>query len=85
LAVAKRSVDLDPASPPVSHSLAVQLSLARQFDNAIAQSHKTLELDPNFAPLSEELRHRTSMRSNWIVDSLKGTCHGSVLKPVSGC
>ena len=49
LAVAKRSLDLDPASPAVSHSLAVQLYLARQFDNAIAQAHKTLELDPNFA------------------------------------
>jgi TolB-like protein/Tfp pilus assembly protein PilF len=49
LAVAKHSLDLDPASPAVSHSLAVQLYLARQFDNAIAQAHKTLELDPNFA------------------------------------
>ena len=49
LAVAKHSLDLDPASPAVSHSLAVQLYLARQFDQAIEQSHKTLELDPNFA------------------------------------
>ncbi len=54
LAVAKHSLDLDPASPAVSHSLAVQLYLARQFDNAIAQAHKTLELDPNFA-ISYEL------------------------------
>jgi TolB-like protein/Flp pilus assembly protein TadD len=49
LAVAKHSLDLDPASPAVSHSLTVQLYLARQFDQAIEQSHKTLELDPNFA------------------------------------
>jgi TolB-like protein/Tfp pilus assembly protein PilF len=49
LAVAKHALDLDPASPAVSHSLAVQLYLARQFDQAIEQSHKTLELDPNFA------------------------------------
>ncbi len=54
LEVAKHSLDIDPASPPVSHSLAVQLYLARQFDNAIAQAHKTLELDPNFA-ISYEL------------------------------
>jgi len=54
LAVAKHSLDLDPASPAVSHSLAVQLYLARQFDNAIDQAHKTLELDPNFA-ISYEL------------------------------
>ena len=49
LAVAKRCLDLDPASPAVSHSLTVQLYLARRFDQAIEQSHKTLELDPNFA------------------------------------
>jgi len=54
LAVAKRCLDLDPASPAVSHSLTVQLYLARQFDQAIEQSHKTLELDPNFA-ISYEL------------------------------
>jgi len=49
LAVAKASLDLDPASPSVSHYLAVQLYLARQFDQAIEQCHKTLDLDPNFA------------------------------------
>ena len=35
LGVAKRALDLDPASPAVSHSLAVQLYLARKFDRAI--------------------------------------------------
>ena len=54
LAVAKRSLDLDPASPAVNHSLAVQFYFARQFDQAIEQAHKTLELDPNFA-ISYEL------------------------------
>ena len=49
VAVAKHSFDLDPASPAVSHSLTVQLYLARRFDQAIEQSHKTLELDQNFA------------------------------------
>jgi serine/threonine protein kinase/Tfp pilus assembly protein PilF len=49
LAVAKRALDLDPASPAVSHVLAVQLYLARQFDQAIQQCHKTLEMDPNYA------------------------------------
>jgi TolB-like protein/Tfp pilus assembly protein PilF len=49
LAVAKRAVDRDPASPAVSHSLAVQLYLARQFDQAIEQAHNTLELDARFA------------------------------------
>lgn len=49
LAVAKRALDLDPASPAVSHSLAVQLYLARRFDQAIEQAHNTLEMDSNFA------------------------------------
>lgn len=49
LAVARRAADRDPASPAVSHSLAVQLYLARQFDQAIKQVHNTLEMDANFA------------------------------------
>ena len=47
--MAKRALDLDPASPAVSHSLAVQLYLARKFDRAIEQAHHTLEMDANFA------------------------------------
>ena len=49
LGVAKRALDLDPASPAVSHSLAVQLYLARKFDQAIEQAQNTLEMDANFA------------------------------------
>jgi TolB-like protein/Tfp pilus assembly protein PilF len=49
LAVARSALNLDPASPAVSHSLAVQLYLARKFDEAIDQSHNTQELDANFA------------------------------------
>ncbi len=49
LEVAKSALDLDPASPAVSHSLAVQLYLARKFDRAIEQAHNTLEMDANFA------------------------------------
>jgi len=48
VAVAKSALDLDPASPSLSHSLAVQFYLTRQFDQAIEQCHKTLEMDPNF-------------------------------------
>jgi TolB-like protein/Tfp pilus assembly protein PilF/predicted Ser/Thr protein kinase len=47
--VANSALEVDPASPANSHSLAVQLYLARQFDQAIEQCHKTLEMDPNFA------------------------------------
>jgi TolB-like protein/Tfp pilus assembly protein PilF len=49
LEVAKGALDLDPASPAVSHSLAVQLYLARKFDQAIEQARDTLEMDANFA------------------------------------
>ena len=48
LGVAKSALDLDPASPSASHSLAVLFYFARQFDRAIEQCHKTLEMDPNF-------------------------------------
>jgi TolB-like protein/Tfp pilus assembly protein PilF len=49
LAVAKGALDLDPASPAVSHNLAVQFYLARKFDQAIEQCQKTIEMDANFA------------------------------------
>ena len=49
LEVAKRALDLDPASPSASHSLAVQLYFARKSDRAIEQAHDTLEMDANFA------------------------------------
>jgi len=49
LAVAKAALDLDPASPSVSHVLAVQLYLSRQFDQALQQTRKTLEMDPHYA------------------------------------
>ena len=49
LEVAKGALDIDPASPAVSHSLAVQLYLARKFNRAIEQAHDTLEMDANFA------------------------------------
>jgi tetratricopeptide (TPR) repeat protein len=35
--------------PSVSHNLAVQFYLVRQFDQAIEQCQKTIEMDPNFA------------------------------------
>jgi tetratricopeptide (TPR) repeat protein len=48
LAMAKKALDLDPASPAVSHNLAVQFYLARQFNQAADQCHQTLEMEPNF-------------------------------------
>jgi eukaryotic-like serine/threonine-protein kinase len=48
IAVAKGALDADPASPSVSHVLAVQFYLARRFDQAIRQSRQTLDMDPNY-------------------------------------
>ena len=48
VATAKQAQDLDPASPAVSHVLAVQLYLSRQFDQAIQQSRTTLEMEPYY-------------------------------------
>jgi tetratricopeptide (TPR) repeat protein len=57
LTEAKRALDLDPVSPAIVHYMAVQLYLARRFDEAIEQCRKTLELDPSFAPVHGTLGH----------------------------
>ena len=44
LTEAKRALDLDPVSPAVLHYVVVQLYMARQFDEAIEQCRKTMEL-----------------------------------------
>jgi len=49
VAAAKHALDLDPVSPAGSHFLAVQFYLSRQFDHAIQEGHRTLEMDPNYA------------------------------------
>jgi serine/threonine protein kinase/Tfp pilus assembly protein PilF len=49
IAVARRQVDRDPVSASFSHTLAVQLALARHVDEAIAECRRTIELDPAFA------------------------------------
>ena len=47
---AKRALDLDPVSPAVLHYVVVQLYMASQFDEAIEQCRKTMELDSSFTP-----------------------------------
>jgi tetratricopeptide (TPR) repeat protein len=48
IAAAKNTFNLDLTSPALSHSVAIQLYLAREFDQSIEQCRKTVELDPNF-------------------------------------
>ncbi len=44
----KRALELDPLSLIMNSNLARAYFLARQYDQAIAQERKTLEIDPNF-------------------------------------
>jgi serine/threonine protein kinase/Tfp pilus assembly protein PilF len=48
IAAAKSAFELDETSPAFSHSVAIQMYLAREFDQSIEQCRKTVELDPNF-------------------------------------
>jgi serine/threonine-protein kinase len=46
---ARQTFDRDPVSASLSHTLAVQLSLAGRVDDAIKECQRTTELDSNFA------------------------------------
>jgi superkiller protein 3 len=48
LAEAHRNVELDPLSANFSNGLGIHFYLARDYDRALEQFQKTLELDPNF-------------------------------------
>jgi tetratricopeptide (TPR) repeat protein len=45
----KRAQDLDPLSPVITTTLARDFFFARQYDQAMEQLGKTLEMDPSFA------------------------------------
>ncbi len=49
IALANSAAQLDPISPALSNNLAAQLYLAREFDQAIGECRRTLEMDPNYA------------------------------------
>jgi len=55
LARGQRAVELEPLSLRLNQNLARLLFFMRQYDRAIDQFRKTLELDPNFAPAHEWL------------------------------
>jgi TolB-like protein/Tfp pilus assembly protein PilF len=65
ISVAKRALELDPAAAAVSHVLAVQLYLARFFDQAVQQCEQTLELDPNYEPAYSVLGQVYSLTSRY--------------------
>ena len=55
LALGQHAIDLEPLSLRYNQSWARILLFLRQYDRAIDQFHKTLELDPNFPPAHEWL------------------------------
>src|SRR6266849_135899 len=55
IAESKRAQELDPVSPIVNFELALAFYYARDYDQAIEQFHKTLELDQNFPPVQQFL------------------------------
>ncbi len=50
MAERKRAQELDPLSPILSFELGLAFYYGRDYDHAIEQFQKTLELDPNFPP-----------------------------------
>ena len=48
VAAARGALERNPVSASMSHTLAVQLALSRQYDAAIEECRRTLDLDPNF-------------------------------------
>jgi serine/threonine protein kinase len=47
--VARSALATDPGSAAFSHNVAVQMYLAKRYDDAVAQSQETLKIIPNFA------------------------------------
>ena len=52
---AKRAKELDPLSLFINNGLARQYYLARQYDLAVTQCRKTLEIDPGYVPARIQL------------------------------
>jgi tetratricopeptide (TPR) repeat protein len=55
IAEGKRALGLDPLSPSEELSLGMRFLQARQYDDAIEQFRKILEMDPNFALAHQNL------------------------------
>jgi serine/threonine protein kinase/Tfp pilus assembly protein PilF len=84
VSVARRALDRDPVSASLSHTLAVQLSLARHSDEAIAECLRTIELDPNYAIAYEVLGGLYASKGMYpealsAMDKAVGLNRGSVL------
>jgi tetratricopeptide (TPR) repeat protein len=77
---AKRMVALDPVSASVSHTLAVQLVLARRFDEAAAECRRTIELDSTFAVAYDVLGGSLDARGQYA-EALPAVRKAAALSP----
>jgi TolB-like protein/DNA-binding winged helix-turn-helix (wHTH) protein len=57
LTAMRRARELDPLSLHINHKLCAVLYWARQYDAAIAQCRRTLEIEPRFGPAHWHLAH----------------------------
>ena len=60
----KKAQELDPLSLLINTSIGRQLYFARQYDAAIEQLQKTLEMDPKFVPAQHAIGGRICARRN---------------------
>jgi tetratricopeptide (TPR) repeat protein len=51
----KRAQELDPLEMEVNMDIATLFNFLRQYDRAIEQYQKTIEMDPNYAPMRQRL------------------------------
>jgi TolB-like protein/Tfp pilus assembly protein PilF/predicted Ser/Thr protein kinase len=66
IAVARRALDRDPISASLSHTLAVQLVLARRLEDGIEECRRTIELDSNFGFAYDVLGSALAARGRYL-------------------
>jgi len=72
--VARAALATDPGSAAFSHNVAVQLYLARRYDEAIAQSQETLGIAPNF-PQAYSVMAQSYAGKSMLKEALEANAH----------
>jgi tetratricopeptide (TPR) repeat protein len=76
--VARGALATDPGSAAFSHNVAVQMYLARRYDDAIVQSQETLKIIPNFAQAYAVLAQSYAAKS-MLDEALEANAHHAEL------
>ena len=80
--VARAALERDPPSASFSHTLAVQLLLARRFDEALAEGRRTVDVDPRFA-VAHDVLAATLAAQGRFHDALSEAEKAVELSPIS--